>query len=88
MSTQGANHVVEGTVRGEALVVAELGTARPHAQKISHRLASRGSVALFTDSFEGMGAVAAKSLVRDGYAVRLYCAVSPVMRRSTETVLG
>jgi hypothetical protein len=63
MSTQGVDHVVEGpVVRGEA-------------QEFGHRPASRGSVALFTDSLEGMGAVAAQSLVRGGYAVRLYCAV-------------
>jgi NAD(P)-dependent dehydrogenase (short-subunit alcohol dehydrogenase family) len=53
------------------LVVAELRISRARRK----RPASRGSVALFTDSFEGMGAAAAKRLVRDGYAVRIYCAV-------------
>jgi hypothetical protein len=72
--TQG-DPAVEGSVfRDEALVVAELGTvSRAEDQKACERAPFRGNVALFTDSLGGMGGVAAKRLVRDGYAVRLYC---------------
>jgi hypothetical protein len=46
------------------------------AQILGMRPVSRGNVALFTDSFRGIGAAAAKRLVRDGYTVRLYLSVA------------
>ena len=60
MFTQGEIETVEGSVfRGAAH---ELGT----------RPGFRGNVALFTDSFRGIGVAAANRLVRDGYVVKLY----------------
>jgi 3-oxoacyl-[acyl-carrier protein] reductase len=77
MVMRGVDQNVEGAVvRRAVLVVAEPGTiVRAEAESVRERLASRGSVALFADSFGGMGAAVAKGLVRCGYAVRLYCRV-------------
>ena len=71
MFTQGADQTDAGLV------------FRSEARATGKRPASRGHVALFTDSFRGAGIAAANSLVRDGYAVRLYLSADDGNRRAS-----
>lgn len=74
MLTQDVEFTVERCgYRDEAPVRARLPSVYQAAKhEIDRHSALRGTVALFTDSRNGMGGLVAKSLVRDGYAVRLY----------------
>jgi hypothetical protein len=72
--TQDVESAVEGCgFRHEALDSAQLPTVCQAAEdEIGQCSAPRGTVALFTDSLGGLAGLVAKSLIRDGYAVRLY----------------
>jgi len=71
MFTQGADQTDAGSV------------FRSESPEIGKRPASRGHVALFTDSFRGAGIATANRLVRDGYAVRLYLTADDGIRRAS-----